>query len=85
MIVKRATSHCSGRCRGRPGDAEVNDPRAVVGQDDVARLEVPVNQASGVDRGQPLGQRGAEPPASANLPRIAGPKGIHPGHPHRHH
>ena len=44
-----------GRVDG-PGDAEVGDPRPVRGHDHVARLEVPVYQPAGTDRGQPFGQ-----------------------------
>ncbi len=42
------------------GDAEVDDPRAVVREQDVGRLEVAVHQALVVDRTQPLGERGAQ-------------------------
>jgi hypothetical protein len=84
-----------GAGAGRPGDAEVNDPRAVVGQDDVARLEVAVDEAAGVDRGQPLGQRGTEPLGLRGAERAAlGDRrrqrrpghvgGDHPSTPHRH-
>ena len=44
----------------RPGDPEVDDPGPVRRQDHVAGLEVPVHQAAGVDRAQPLGQPGAQ-------------------------
>ncbi len=40
-----------------PGDAEVDDPRPVGAEDDVAGLEVPVDEPAGVNGGQPLGQR----------------------------
>ena len=49
----------------RPGDPEVDDPRAVLGHDHVAGLQVPVYHAMRVDRGQPLGQPGAQ---RAHLP-----------------
>src|SRR5690606_20333933 len=42
------------------GDAEVDEAGAVGGQDDVAGFEVAVDQAAGVDRGQSLGQPGAQ-------------------------
>ncbi len=38
------------------GDAEVDDPGAVLGQQDVGRLEVAVDHARGVDRTQALRQ-----------------------------
>ena len=43
-----------------PGDAEVDDARPVSGQDDVAGLEVPVDKPAGVNRCQPLSERGAK-------------------------
>lgn len=42
------------------GDAEVDDARAVVGHDDVARLEVAMDDPALVDGGQALGQRRPE-------------------------
>jgi len=39
-----------------PGDAEVDDAGAVLGQQHVGRLEVAVHHAGGVDRVQALGQ-----------------------------
>jgi hypothetical protein len=39
-----------------PRDAEINDPRAVLRQQHVGRLEVPVHYARGVDRAQALRQ-----------------------------
>jgi hypothetical protein len=44
-----------GRFR-RPGDAEINDPRSILGQQHIRRLKVPVHHARGVDRAQALGQ-----------------------------
>ena len=35
-----------------PGDAEINDPRAILRNQNVRRLEVPVHHAGGVDRTQ---------------------------------
>jgi hypothetical protein len=46
----------------RPGDAEVDDPRPVGGDEDVARLEVAVHKSLGVDRLQRLGQAPGQPP-----------------------
>ena len=46
------------------GDAEVDDHRAVVGEHHVARLEVAVHHARGVDRGQRLGCAVGEPAQS---------------------
>jgi len=47
---------CLRQRRGfhRAGDAEVDDPRAVLGYQHVRRLEVPVHHARGVDRAQAL-------------------------------
>jgi hypothetical protein len=39
-----------------PGDAEIDDPRAVLRQHHVGRLKVPVHHARGVDRGQAFRQ-----------------------------
>jgi hypothetical protein len=47
------------RLRG-PGDAEVDDSRPVVGQQHVGGLEVTVDHAGRVDRGQALGQPGGQ-------------------------
>lgn len=44
---------------GGPGDAEVDDPRALGRQQDVRGLEVPVDDARLVDGDQALGERGA--------------------------
>ena len=55
----RADHQARHRERGRfhrPGDAEVDDPRAVLGQQHVRRLEVAVHHARGVDRAQAFGQ-----------------------------
>lgn len=46
----------------RPGYAEVDETGAVVGDQHVARLEVPVDQTDPVHRAQRLGQAGAEQP-----------------------
>ena len=51
--------HCAAR---RPGDAEVDDPRPVGGNEDVAWLEVAVHKPLGVDRLQRLGQAAGQPP-----------------------
>ena len=40
----------------RPGDAEIDHPRPVLGQQHVRRLQVAVHHARGVDRAQALGQ-----------------------------
>ena len=45
---------------GRPGDAEVDDPRALGGQQDVGRLQIAVHHARVMDGEQPLGQRGTD-------------------------
>jgi hypothetical protein len=45
---------------GRPGDAEVDDPRPVLGEQHVRRLEVPVHHAHGVDRVEALRQPGGQ-------------------------
>ena len=45
---------------GRAGDAEVDDPRPVLGQQHVRRLEVPVHHAHGVDRVEALRQPGGQ-------------------------
>ena len=47
---------CLRQRRGfhRAGDAEVDDPRTVLGYQHVRRLEVPVHHACGVDRAQAL-------------------------------
>ena len=45
---------------GGPGDAEVDDARPVGAEDDVAGLEVPVDEPAGVNGGEPLGQGRAE-------------------------
>ena len=58
-IPGRADHQARLRQRGgfhRPGDTEINDPRAVLGQQHVRRLEVPVHHARGVDRAQALRQ-----------------------------
>jgi hypothetical protein len=49
---------CLRQRRGfhRPGDAEINDPRAVLRHQHVRRLKVPVHHARGVDRAQALRQ-----------------------------
>ncbi len=55
----RADHQARHRERGgfhRPGDAEVDDPRAVLRQQHVRRLEVAVHHTCGVDRAQALGQ-----------------------------
>ncbi len=44
---------------GGPGDAEVDDPRPLRGQQDVGRLQVPVHHPGLVHGDQALGQRGA--------------------------
>ena len=51
--------------RRRPdgtGDTEIDDPGAVVGQDNVGRLKVPVHQATRVNGGQSLSQRRGQVP-----------------------
>ena len=62
--VARRTDHHAGRGQARflecAGDAEVDHPRTVVGQDDVRRLEIAVDEAAGVDRHQRLGQPARE-------------------------
>jgi hypothetical protein len=47
-------------CPGGSGDPEVDDPRAVAGQQHVRRLEVTVHDAHVVDRAQSLGQPGGQ-------------------------
>jgi hypothetical protein len=58
-----------GRRVGRLRDPEVDDPRPVIGHDDVGGLEVAVDEPAGVDRGQSLGQRGPEPGHVAEVQR----------------
>ena len=48
--------------RGGPRDADVDDPRAGRGDQDVARAEVAVHRAGAVDRRERLGQPDAQPP-----------------------
>jgi hypothetical protein len=56
----RRSDHQAGlrqpRCLHGAGDAEVDDPRTVLGQQHVRRLEIPVHHAGGVDRIQALRQ-----------------------------
>jgi hypothetical protein len=52
------------------GDPEVDDARPIFGQDHVARLQVAVDQAAGVDRGQSLREPG---PQGANPFQAEGP------------
>ena len=55
-----------GLAGDRDRQAEVDQPRhAVVAQDDVLRLDVAVQQAAGVDLGQPLGDLLDQPRARA--------------------
>ena len=63
MKPGRADHHARpGHGRGVQGlgDAEVDDLRAGVGEDDVGGLEVPVHDAGRVDHGQRLGQPGGQ-------------------------
>ncbi len=45
---------------GRPGDTEVDDPGALGGEEDVRRLQVPVDDTGLVHRHQPLRQGGPD-------------------------
>ena len=65
----------AARARGLR-DAEVDDPGAVVGHDDVERLEVPVNQATGVNGVQALGERGGQ---LVHRRRVEGAIALDPG------
>lgn len=47
-----------GRGPRGPGDAEVDDPRPLGGQQDVGRLQIPVHDTGLVDGDQPLAQGG---------------------------
>ncbi len=58
------------------GDAEVDDPGAVRGQDDVAGFDVAVRDPGGVQRGQALG--GARRERAQHLP-LQGAEGAHVG------
>lgn len=55
----RADHHVRTGLRARlsgPGNPEVNDPRAVLGQQDIGGLQVPVHDVRGMDGAQALGQ-----------------------------
>ena len=57
--TRRAEYHASARQRGRlrcPGDAEIDDPGAVLSQQHVRWLQITVHDARCVDRAQALGQ-----------------------------
>jgi hypothetical protein len=58
--------------RQRPGDAEIDDPRSVPGQQHVRRLEIAVNDAGRVDCLQRLGDPGDEPECHRLLHRAVG-------------
>ncbi len=79
--------HVRGRPQQRPGrgarrriqgagDAEVDDARAVGGDHDVGRLQVPVHETSGVDRREALRQTGADRAHGLDGER---PVGVHRG------
>ncbi|OCC08602.1 hypothetical protein A3Q37_05642 [Streptomyces sp. PTY087I2] len=51
-----------GRVVDGPRDAEVDDPDAVLGEEDVRRLQVPVDEPGPVDVGQRPCEPGGEPP-----------------------
>jgi hypothetical protein len=74
-VSKRAEYGAHHRHRavaGQAGDPEIDDPRPVVAQDDVTGLDVPVDQATGVDSRQPLGEPGPERPEFASAKRAVG-------------
>ena len=57
-----------GLARDRDRQAEIDQPRhAVVAQDDVLRLDVAVQQAAGVDLGQPSGDLFDQPNAAPDV------------------
>ena len=67
------------------GDAEVDDVRAVLRQQDIRRLQVPVHHACGVDRGQaipPAAARGCQPPRPAKAPARTRSPATPPGRRH---
>ncbi|OLT35209.1 hypothetical protein BJF79_07140 [Actinomadura sp. CNU-125] len=64
-VSRSRTSPVEGRSAGGggvqcPGDAEVDDPGTVVGQQHVGGFEIAVHQTAGVYGGQPFGQSGTE-------------------------
>ena len=75
-VGRRADEPAGNRRRvGQPGDAEVDDARAVGAQQDVGRLEIPVHHPGAVDRGQ----RGSRADREAlQVPFGQRPAGIHP-------
>ncbi len=73
---------------GGPRDPEVDDVRAVQGQQHIARLEVPVDQLRAVDLAQGLGEprdQGPERPLRQRAVRGHRPLERHPGHERRRH
>lgn len=68
QIAGRADHHPGRRERPVlrcPGDTEVDEPRPVMGDQHIARLQVPVHQTGPVHLAQRLRQPGAEQPQSA--------------------
>jgi hypothetical protein len=56
----RRTDVRERRRTGGPGDTEVDDPRTLGGEEDVRRLEIPVDDPGLVNRDEPLGQSGPD-------------------------
>lgn len=73
------------------GDAEVQNPGAARGQDDVLRLDVPVDDAGGMNGRESLGRTGGkgvqgstgERTVRGNVPIEGEPRGIGGGQPRR--
>jgi hypothetical protein len=75
-----------GAALGGAGDAEVDDARTVAGEQDVARLEVPVHQPGPVDGGQRRRQPGGQVPHGGGRQRPGRVDGFlqrRPGDEHR--
>jgi hypothetical protein len=79
-----ADNHPGGRngsCVHWAGNAEVDNPRPVLREDDVAGLQVPVDQTACVHGGQSLRQRSTQPADSPGFERATLLNGLAQGRP----